>query len=579
MSNQGSRRSVRLQNRRQQRLRTRSQPPARIARSRSRSSLSRRASTSRGSSRESSASGSTSTTGSSRKESAAVSIQGWYKKKKSITSTPTTTMSSTTTSKYDNLFASTDLDDDDIKQESSFLSEHDRGAKGSPELAKNYARATKGTNTKFITLKSLKSNNITTETEEDGVIDTADISIVFQQCGLATKQFKEICTEFDYGKMVEIPEYADPSKPATNGRWSNKTINLLENPTSVSLEHVKAYTSDLIRRTKADSTARQTQFWSLKALRDSVSGDLKTLVDDKFDVLPIDEQGGSVYLKLLFDIVYNMTEPVIRALHKWIKNFRRNGIKLVIDENVLIFVTTCKNICKRLDEIGQLPLDAVTDILEGLIKCSHSEFSDTFAHYRTLAGQSLLTVPSFKNKTVYEKVMIYLEQAQDLYIVYTVNGTWKFKFKSYYTGTGVHDLICFNCGKKGHGVRGCKEPRDQARIDKNLAEFREKKKSQGNFRNNRSGGQAGGGYQRRTFTKTTGDEKVNNITEKSITNNKSKKKGKKAGELGEAPPKDPTPMISLAQLGEHMQKMVTLSSDPNQAAVAQMVSDLCQGKV
>ncbi len=581
---------MRQQNRRQQqRLRTRSQPPARIDRSRSRSRSSRRASTSVGSSRESSASRSTFTTGSSR-ESAAVSIQGWYKKKKSITSTPTTTMSSATTtptttmssattSKYDNLFASTDLDDDDIKLESSFLSENDRGAKGSPELAKNYIRATKGTNTKFITLRSLKSNNVTTETEEDGVIDTADISTVFQQCGLATKQFKEICTEFDYGKMVEIPEYADSSKPATKGRWSNKTINLLENPTSVSLEHVKAYTSDLIRRTKADSTARQTQFWSLKALQKSVSGDLKTLIDDKFDVLPIDEQGGSVYLKLLFDIVYNMTEPVIRALHKWIKNFRRNGIKLVIDENVLIFVTTCKNICKRLDEIGQLPLDAVTDILEGLIKCSHSEFSDTFAHYRTLAGQSLLTVPSFKNKTVYEKVMIYLEQAQDLYIVYTVNGTWKFKFKSYYTGTGVHDLICFNCGKKGHGVRNCKEPRDQARIDKNLAEFREKKKSQGNFRNNRSGGQAGGGYQRRTFTKTTGDEKVNNITEKSITNNKSKKKGKKAGNLGEAPPKDPTPMISLAQLGEHMQKMVTLSSDPNQAAVAQMVSDLCQGKV
>ena len=578
MSNQGSRRSVRLQNRRQQRLRARSQPPARIARSRSRSSLSRRASTSRGSSRESSASGSTSTTGSSRKESAAVSIQGWYKKKKSITSTPTTTMSSTTTSKYDNLFASTDLDDDDIKQESSFLSENDRGAKGSPELAKNYARATKGTNTKFITLRSLKSNNITTETEEDGVIDTADISIVFQQCGLATKQFKEICTEFDYGKMVEIPEYADPSKPATNGRWSNKTINLLENPTSVSLEHVKAYTSDLIRRTKADSTARQTQFWSLKALRDSVSGDLKTLVDDKFDVLPIDEQGGSVYLKLLFDIVYNMTEPVIRALHKWIKNFRRNGIKLVIDENVLIFVTTCKNICKRLDEIGQLPSDAVRDILEGLVKCSHKEFSDTFAQFRTLNNQSILPTPCM-GKTVYEKIMMYLEQAQDLYIVYTVNGTWKFKFKSYYTGTGVHDLICFNCGKKGHGVRNCKEPRDQARIDKNLAEFREKKKSQGNFRNNRSGGQAGGGYQRRTFTKTTGDEKVNNITEKSITNNKSKKKGKKAGKLGEAPPKDPTPMISLAQLGEHMQKMVTSSSDPNIASVAQMISDLCQGKV
>jgi hypothetical protein len=194
-----------------------------------------------------------------------------------------------------------------------------------------------------------------------------------------------------------------------------------------------------------------------------------------------------------------------------------------------------------------------------------------------------LPVPS-KGKTVYEKIMIYLEQAQDLYIVYTVNGTWKFKFRSYYTGEGLIDLICFNCGKKGHGVRDCKEPLDQTRIDKNAAEFREKKQNQGTYCNKGPGGQSGGGYQWRTFTKTTGGEKVNKITEKSPTNNKkskywSKKKGKKAGKLEEAPPKDPTPTLSLVQLGEHMQKMVTLLSDPNQASVAQMISDLCQGKV
>jgi hypothetical protein len=72
-------------------------------------------------------------------------------------------MSSTTTSKYDNLFSSNPLGDDEIKQESSFLSEKDRGVKGLSELTKNYFRATKGAKTKFITLKALKSTNITTE--------------------------------------------------------------------------------------------------------------------------------------------------------------------------------------------------------------------------------------------------------------------------------------------------------------------------------------------------------------------------------------------------------------------------------
>jgi hypothetical protein len=201
-----------------------------------------------------------------------------------------------------------------------------------------------------------------------------------------------------------------------------------------------------------------------------------------------------------------------------------------------------------------------------------------FVHYRTLNNQSIVPVPSL-NKTVLEKVMMYLTQAQDLYIVYTVNGTWKFKFKSYYTGEGRLALICFNCGKVEHGVRDCKEPRDQARIDKNVAEFQEKKQSQGNYRNKGPGGQAGGGYHQKTFTKTTGGDKVNQFSDKSPTNDKSKKKGQKAGKLEEAPPKDPTPTFGLAQLGEHMQKMVTSSSDPNQASMAQMLSDLCQGKV
>ena len=316
-------------------------------------------------------------------------------------------MSSTATNIYDNLFCNTTpLGDDEIQQESSYLSENDRGAKGSTELLKNHIRATQGTKTKYIALSALSSNAITTDIEEDGVISTTEISIVFQQCAQATKQFKEIVTKYDYGKATMIPMYADSSKPASSGRWSNKTINILDNPALVTLAHARAYTSDIIKLTPANSTERQTQVWSLESLRNSVSEDLKNLVDDKFYALPLDEQGGTVYLKLLFDIVYNMTEPVIRALQKWLKNFRRNGINKVFEENVLIFTTTCKNICKRLDEIGQLPLDAATDILEGLTKCSHHDFSETFAHYRTIANQSLVTVPSFKNKTVLEKVLI-----------------------------------------------------------------------------------------------------------------------------------------------------------------------------
>ena len=472
------------------------------------------------------------------------------------------------------------MDDKDIRQESSVLSEKDRGAKGSSELLKNHHRATKGTEIKFITLQGLTSGGTTTDTEEEGVVTTEDVSVVYRQCAEATRQLQAIVAKFDYHKAIDIPELLDDSRPASSGRWGNKTTNLLENPASIPLATVRKYVKDTMQNTEDDAPARQTQLWSLESVRASLSNDLRFLVDSKFDVLPITEQGGSVYLKLLFDIVYNMTEPVIRALHKWLKTFRQNGLNKVRGENVLVFSTTAKNICKRLAEVNSLPSDAATDILEGLVKASHEEFSNTFKHYRTLANQSLLTVAPFKNKTVLEKIMLYLTEAEDLYIVYTVDNTWKYKHAtSYYTGEGRVDLICFNCGKVGHGVRDCKEPRDQARIDKMVAEFREKKKSQGNFRNKGPGGQGGGGYHRKTFTKTTGGDKVNQVSDKSPTKDKMKKKDKKSKKSGEPSPKAPTSAIDLSLLGAHFEKMGTAASDPNQAAMAQMFADLCQGKV
>jgi hypothetical protein len=109
------------------------------------------------------------------------------------------------------------MKDADIKQESSTLSESNRGAKGSSELLKNHYRATKGTKTKFITIQALTSSGITTDTEEEGVVTTSDVSVVFQQCGEATKELLGIITQYDYHKAVEIPELVDETKAPSSG--------------------------------------------------------------------------------------------------------------------------------------------------------------------------------------------------------------------------------------------------------------------------------------------------------------------------------------------------------------------------
>jgi len=179
---------------------------------------------------------------------------------------------STSMNKYDNMFSKVSpMKDEDIKQESSTLSENNRGAKGSSELQKNHYRATKGTVTKFITLLALTSSGTTTDTEEEGVITTSDVSVTFQQAEEATKQLEAIITKYDYHKAVEIPELLDETKSASSGRWGTTTTNLLKHPTKVSLDTLKKYVSDTMKHTPVNSPVRQTQVWMLEALRESVS--------------------------------------------------------------------------------------------------------------------------------------------------------------------------------------------------------------------------------------------------------------------------------------------------------------------
>jgi hypothetical protein len=64
----------------------------------------------------------------------------------------------------------------------------------------------------------------------------------------------------------------------------------------------------------------------LTAVKNSISNNLQALVDKKFSCLPVSKQGGSVYIKLLLNIVYNLTDTVIQALQKWIKTFSKKGL-------------------------------------------------------------------------------------------------------------------------------------------------------------------------------------------------------------------------------------------------------------
>jgi hypothetical protein len=263
------------------------------------------------------------------------------------------------------------------------------------------------------------------------------------------------------------------------------------------------------------------------------------------------------------------------------------------------------NISKRLHEVDALPSDAAMDILTGLTKATNDDFTRPFKLLKDLSNQTIIDLGNLKSKTTLERIKTYLSQALDSYVVHVVNSTWKIKAIHAFTG----ELTCWNCGKPGHDLRSCPEPRNQDRIDKAKASFRENKKSG----TSNSGGSGGGGsrYSRGKFgkppargetvrfindkphawcgscgwttthsTKYHDDWNVSKSTfvlhdkhpltiakqgsgKKGGAQQKPKSKSKKSE--GDA---DTSGGLSLAALGEHFAKMETSASDPIQANMA-----------
>ncbi len=154
-----------------------------------------------------------------------------------------------------------------------------------------------------------------------------------------------------------------------------------------------------------------------------------------------------------------------------------------------------------------------------------------------------------------------------------MNSTWKIKALHALTG----DVTCWNCGKPGHNLWSCPEPRNRDCIDKARTAFRENKKSDANKQSGSKGG--GNGYLRGKFGKPPAcGETVRFAKKESGKKGSAQPKPKSKSKKSESDA-DPGGGLTLASLGEHFAKMETSASDPTQANMAQLLKNLFQGKV
>jgi len=306
---------------------------------------------------------------------------------------------------------------------------------------------------------------------------------------------------------IEIPSIVDDTKDPHDGKWGGTPTNLCKKVMAVDMETIKAYVKDILECDKGgdEGLGRMDQKWLLLLLRNSCSSDLLNLVDKTFLKLDSCYQGGTVYLKMIFDIIFAKSTTVVAALHKWLKNFEKNGLRKVPNGNVRYFVETCLVITARLDEFNELPIDTDETILKGLIKCDNNkEFVAKFDLYLTLSSQDLFDMPSsLKDKSTFERIEIYLEEATNLWIAANVSNAWKITHHHHSANA------CFNCGDEDHMLPDCPKAYDQDTISKNKAKFQKNKGTKG--RTSGGGGDKKHPYSRGKFGPPKKNESVRKI--------------------------------------------------------------------
>ncbi len=117
--------------------------------------------------------------------------------------------------------------------------------------------------------------------------------------------------QFDMQDAVMIPTLINKSLDANKGKWGGPTTDVLEDVKTLTLDNIKEYSSDVLKFDQANGTGRQDQQRLLILICNSCSSDLQDIVDETFNNLPIHQQGGLVYLQLMYDVVFNMTKPVV----------------------------------------------------------------------------------------------------------------------------------------------------------------------------------------------------------------------------------------------------------------------------
>jgi hypothetical protein len=226
-------------------------------------------------------------------------------------------------------------------------------------------------------------------------------------------------------------------------------------------------------------------------LKNAMHKDLFEKCSERYADYPESQQGGPLLFIIMMKLLVSTTEEAITYLKTMVKNMK---VTNYTGENITKVCSHLKNAHKHLRLVNQVPDDFHLQVLTILQTSSVPEFNEYFGHLqktvRMIKDMSAIqqNSTSLPGMTDIESI---LRLAELRYIELSASGEWngaKTKGKSSVfvssddTSAALvtkSNLTCWNCGKAGHGIGQCTEPRNDQRIAANKAKFQAAKAQSG----------------------------------------------------------------------------------------------------
>ena len=382
-----------------------------------------------------------------------------------------------------------------------------RGAPGSRDYTRHQEAATKALPHIFASAKHFHAKNA------DGEASNKYANLQSEYAGnlAKIKNFKRHMDEWDMSSPFVIPAIIDHFALSITDRWGDRKttgVHLLKNWGQLTLQRCRAWQRDSNDYASADDLTSME--WARALMMNSCDALLVERIDEKFEELDLFEQGGVTYIKIALDEMFTISNTVVTTLQGFFAAFSKNGIAKVPNEDVRVATEQIIAVAERLAEVSSLPTEVTAQILEGFTKCSVLTFKETFKHLLVAERlRQLRTLSTLHDSSRLGGIKKLCKEANDMFNALNVSNEWNIPHSHMVEA-------CFNCGDPNHGVPQCPKPKDQARIDRNKAEFSKTGGGRGGNRGGRSNGGRGGGQGRgrgdgnKTYNrgKWKGDEKA-----------------------------------------------------------------------